>query len=144
MANISNILEEALLNYVFNGVAYSPPGNFYVALFDNTTAEADLEAGNITGDLATAEITGYTGNRKAATFTAATQVGGKATIENEGELEFEDMPAVTVSYAAVVDTEDPAGGGEILYWLVPPGGAEAISEGNIARIPAGDITIDLD
>ena len=144
MANMSTLLEEALLNLVFHEESYTPPTSYYVALFDFSTNEEDLEAGAVTGSLASAEVTEYDGNRKPLGLSSPTQVEGKATMMNESTIEFEEMPAVTVAYAAIVDEEDPANGGEILYWLELPEGSVEIAEGNIARIPAGDLVVDLD
>ena len=141
MANIASYLEEALLNHVMRNVEYSRPATVYLGLVSSAASGADLEAGTLTN-----EITAYTGNRKAITFGAPSQVGGKATIANTNEMEFEDMPAATVEYAIVCDS---ATVGNILYWmpLVDGGGTpitKATNAGDTFRVPVGDCVLDLD
>ena len=91
MANISDYLEEELLDHVFRNLAYTGPTTVYCGLVDDSGTDAEMEAGTLTN-----EITAYTGDRKAITFGAPSQESGKATIKNSAALEFENMPAVTV------------------------------------------------
>lgn len=135
MANLSSYLEEQLLNHALRNIAYSSPTTVYVGLVDNTAVDTDLEAGDLTN-----EITGYTGDRKAITFTAPTQVGGKATIENSAQIDFDDMPATTVAYAIICDA---ATAGNILYWA-PATTSKTTNAGDTYRISAGDLTVSHD
>ncbi len=135
MANISNYLEEAILDHVMRNSAYTSPSAVYCGLVTSAASDADLEAGTLTN-----EITSYTGNRKAITFGEPTQVGGKATIKNENALEFEDMPAATVAYAIVCDQETT---GNILFWC-PLDDNKTTNSGDTFRIPVDGLTLDLD
>ena len=143
MANISNYLEEALLDHVFRNVEFTRPGaTLYVAIFEETKSEAELEANNRTG-----EITGYTGtDRPSVTFSQQDpfqNVGtGAATIVSAAAVEYLDMPALTVGYAAVMDSAAHAGG-NILYWMKLTLDKNT-NAGDTFRFPAGDIVIDLD
>ena len=138
MANISNYLEEAILDHVFNDVEYTASTNLYLALFSESATETEMEEGTLTN-----EITDYTGDRPEITFTSASQSEeGKAEIENEAQIEFDDMPAVDLQYGAVMDADSD---GNILYWLVlSEGGTVPVAEGDVVRVDAGAVTIDLD
>ncbi len=135
MANISNHLEEALLNHVMKNTAYTSPAAVYCGLVTSTASDADMEAGTLTN-----EITAYTGDRKAITFGTITQVGGAATVKNTVAIEFEDMPAVTVAYAIICDATTA---GNILWWL-PLDVNKTTNAGDTFRIPVDGLTVTLD
>lgn len=134
MANISTYLEEALLNHVMRNIEYSRPAVVYCGLMDDTAVEAEMEAGTLDD-----EITTYTGDRKAITFGAPSQVSGKATIKNSVVLEFENMPAVTVKYAIICDA---ATGVNILYWC-PLVAEKTCNAGDTFRLPIDALVVDL-
>ena len=140
MANISNYLEDKILDTVMKNAASTwLPETVYCGIVNDTAVDTDLEAGTLTN-----EITGYTGDRKAITFGDITQQDGKATCANTNALEFEDMPAPgtdEVKYAIICDA---ATSGNILWWLPITDGPKAFNEGDTFRIPIGDLTIDLD
>ena len=139
MANISNYLEEAILNHVMRNQAYTTPTAVYCGLVDNTASDADLEAGTLTN-----EITGYLADRKEITFTAPSQTvedhEGKATILNSNQMEFIDMPAVTIKYAIVCDA---ATEGNILYWC-PLTPEKTSNAGDTLKIEENELVLDLD
>jgi len=134
--NLSNYLEEVLINHVLRNVAYTSPTDVYVGLVSDVASDAHMEAGTLTN-----EITAYDGNRKAVTFDAPVQDGdGRASVKNAtAAIEFEDMPAVTVKYAIVCDSATK-GSGNILYWcpLVDSVGARetrTANAGDTFRLP---------
>lgn len=139
MANISTYLEDILLNLVMRNTAYpgGAPAAVYCGLMDDTAVEAEMEAGTLDD-----EIAGYTGNRKAITFGAPVDVGGKATIKNTVALEFESMPAPDtkkVKYAIVCDA---ATEGHILYWC-PLTEPKSWNAGDTFRLPVDGLVLDL-
>lgn len=142
MANISTYLENAILNHVFRDIGYTRPGTVYCGIVSSSGTDQQLEAGTLTN-----EITAYTGNRKEIVFgDAPSQVDGKATISNTNEVEFENMPSVTVKYAIICDDTTS---GNILYWLPMVNDlgepiTKTTNSGDTFRIPIGDLTIDLD
>lgn len=135
MSAASDYLEEALLDHVLRNTAYTSPTDVYVGLVDDTATAADLEDGDLTN-----EITGYTGDRKLVTFTVPTQVSDKGTVENNVEISFEDMPAVTIGHLIICDA---ATAGNILYHSVPTQ-VKTANAGDTYRILVGDLTVDLD
>lgn len=98
----TNYVEGLVLDAMLNGVSFTPPSAVYVALFE--TATDDSGGGS--------EISGGSYIRQAASFTSPTQVDGMAQCENVDELSFTDMPAATVTHAAVFDAESA---GNMLY-----------------------------
>ena len=146
MANISSYLEEALLSHVFRNVEYTRPGaTIYIAIFDDTAVEADLEAGTVAGGAFTDEITTYAeANRPGVAFNEATpfQQAGKATVVSAADVEYTVMPAVTVKYVAACDNATK-GAGNILYWA-ELGTPRTAVLGDEVKFEAGDIQFDLD
>src|SRR5690554_2264625 len=118
MANISNYLETALLNAVFRGVGFTPPGNIYLALYTSNPTDAD------TGT----EVSGGGYNRQPVTFTSPNQVEGKATIENNSDIEF---AVATANWGDIthVGLRDASTGGNLL-WYGPLASAKTIAEGD--------------
>lgn len=79
MAQASNYLEEAVLNYFFRNQAIAQPTTLYLALYINDPTDAD------TGT----EVSGGAYARKQITFGAPAQTGGKGVISNNAKIEFD-------------------------------------------------------
>ncbi len=135
MANMSTYLEDKVLNHTFRNTEYVGPTTVYCGILDTTATASNLEAGVLTG-----EVTAYTGNRKPVTFSVPDQVLGKATIKNTANIEFDNMPAVTVKFAII---SDAATAGNILYW-VELDSTKTANAGDTFRIPANELVLDLD
>jgi hypothetical protein len=136
MANLSDYLEEALIEHVLVNSSYTSPTDVYLGIMSDSAGTAELEAGTLTN-----EIDGYTGNRKTLSFGTATQVEGKATCLTNETYDFEDMPAVTVSYAIITDSATK-GAGNILVWM-PLSTPRTVGAGDTLRFPSGDISVSL-
>lgn len=136
MSNIATYLENILLNLTFRNTAYPTgiPATVYCGLIDDVSDGSELEAGTLDN-----EISSYTGDRKAVTFGAPSDVGGKATIKNTGALTFLLMPAVTVKYAIVCDA---ATAGNILYWC-PLTAEKTVNNGDTFNIAIDGLVLDL-
>lgn len=138
MGNFTNYLEEKVMNHVFRNVAFTAPTTIYAGLVDNSGTDLELEAGTLTN-----EITAYTGDRKAVTFGAPSQVGGKATIKNTGTLEFKDMPVSTVKYVILCDSATK-GMGNILAYLALSPAKQIANAGDTFLLPVDNVVQDLD
>lgn len=79
MAQASNWLEEATLNYFFRNQVVAQPTQVYLALYINDPTDAD------TGT----EVSGSGYSRKQVTFGAPSQVGDKGVISNNAKVEFD-------------------------------------------------------
>jgi len=132
---MSSYLENKILNHILRGENYTPPSTVYVGLVSGTAVDADLEGGDLTN-----EITGYEGDRKAITFTSASQVSDKGQTANSNEIDFNGMPATTVAYSVVCDS---ATGGNILYWL-PANNNKTTNADDTFRLRVADVTITQD
>ena len=137
MANMSSFLEEEILDHILRGNSYSSPTTVYVGLVSDSATDDDLEDGDLTN-----EIDGYDGDRKEITFTEPSQVDGKATVESDVQIDFEDMPETTVEYAIITDDSTPDSG-NILYWC-PSVETKTTNEGDTYRIDTNNLTIDQD
>ena len=103
MSEMSDALENALLNEVLRNTGYTPVATVYAALFKSPVTDANLEANVITNECAG---TGYT--RIAATFNAAS--GGVCTNQ------LITFPVVghatdwgTITHMAIMDASSGAG-----------------------------------
>ena len=142
MSDLSNYLEEEVLNVYLRAQTPTAPAATYLAIFNDTATDAELEAGTLTN-----EITGYTGDRPQidGLLNAATQVGGAAEVTTNADIDYEDMPATTVQWAAIMDSA--SGAGNVLAYAQSTDGAGAgtsVSAGATFRIVAGDFTFSLD
>lgn len=125
MAALSDYLEAALLNEVLRNTGYTPPATVYLALF--STATTDAGGGT--------EVTGGSYARQAVAFSAPS--GGN--VENSGAITFTNMPAVTVTHAALMDASTA---GNMLFHgaLTTP---KTVGAGDTLTFAAGDIDASL-
>ena len=131
MAAASNYLENALLNLVLRGVAYTSPTDLYVALY--TTDPTDADSGT--------EVSGGSYARVKVLFNAPVDIGGEAVCANTATIEF---PEATNSWGTVthIGIRDSLTVGNLLYHgvLQTP---KSIDAGDVFRFLAGDIKIGM-
>ena len=112
---ISNYLSKKLLDHALGISSFSMPSTVYCGLASSTATAAQLAAGTLTN-----EITGYTGNRKAITMTAAALedsqdvLSDMVSVSGGSALEFADMPSCTVAWVLLCDA---ATAGNLLFAL---------------------------
>lgn len=126
----TNYVEEAVLNEMLRGVDFTPPTSVYVALFE--TATDDAGGGT--------EVSGGSYARQTVSFTAATQVSGMAECSNDAAIEFVDMPAVTVTHAAIFDASTA---GNMLYHGALSTQRD-VAAGDTFKFDAGELTVRMD
>ena len=122
----SNYLSNEILDHVFSGNAFTAPSNYYVALY--TVAPTASGGGT--------EVTGGGYVRRAATFTtSATQSTNQSAIE---------FPTASAAYGTVVAASvmDATSGGNLLAFANLTA-AKTIAIGDVLRIPANDLDINL-
>ena len=129
---MSNFLEEAILNGTLRNITYSAPDNVYLALYTNNPTDSD------TGT----EVSGGDYERQPVSFTSPTQTEGRATVENENEIEFEIATEDwgTITHMGIRDSQN---GGNLLYYGELQN-SKTIDQGDQFRVQAGDLVIDLD
>ena len=129
MAEMSNYLENALLNGTLNATTYTAPTTVYVSLW--TTDPADDGSGN--------EVSGGAYTRTAVSF--ATAVGTSGNVLNDAVVEF---PAATSGWGTVgwIGINDAASGGNLMYHTALDA-AKTIDTGDIFKIAVGNLSVTL-
>jgi len=136
MADLSDFLENTIINHILRNQAYTPATAIYVALF---TADTGLEAdAGVSG-----EVSGGSYARQAVTLAAAS--GGASS--NSGDIAF---PTATgdwgeITHAAIVDHETNVTWGtnvHVLMWhaLTAP---KTVNTGDTFKILEGDLDVTI-
>ena len=127
MAEISNYLENALINATLRNTSYTSPATVYVGLYTSDPTDAD------TGT----EVTGGSYARVAVTFGAPSN--GVST--NSAAVEF---PQATASWGTVgwIGIEDALTGGNLLYHTALDA-SKTIDTGDIFKIAIGSLSVTL-
>ena len=127
MAEMSNYLEQALINGTLRGTTYTAPTTTYLALYTNDPTDAD------TGT----EITGGSYVRQAITFSSPS---GGAT-SNSSAIEF---PQATADWGTIthVGIRDAVTSGNLLYHSALDT-SKAIANGDIFKITSTNLSVTL-
>jgi hypothetical protein len=136
-------LENKLLSFIFknNAGSFSSPGDsIYVGL---ATAVSDAEAGTLTEVNTSTQDANYTRQQvNAAGWTLASSSTDQQTVTNASNIEYSASSGVatyTVTHAFVADAST---GGNILF-VGALDASKAIASGDIFRLNAGNLTIEL-
>ena len=127
MSEMSNYLENGLLNAVLRSTSYSSPATVYVGLYTDNPGEGN------TGT----EVSGGSYARKSATFNAPSD--GVCT--NSAAVEFDQATANwgTVSHVALLDAI--TSGNLLFYTDITT--SKTIETGDIFKIAAGSLSVTL-
>lgn len=124
--NLSNYLENKLIDHFLGTTSYTMPTPVYVALY--TVTPSDTGGGT--------EVTGGSYARQTAAFTASS---GGAT-SNSGNIDFTNMPAATV---VAIGIHDALTSGNLLLWGTLTSN-KTTDAGDTLRIATGDLDISID
>jgi hypothetical protein len=124
--NLTDYLEDKLIDHFLGTTSYTMPADVYVALF--TVAPSDAGGGT--------EVTGGSYARKIATFTAAS---GGAT-SNDSNIDFTGMPATTTVAIGIFDAI--TSGNMLLHGTLTTN--KITDAGDTLRIATGDLDISID
>jgi hypothetical protein len=127
MAEMSNYLENALINATLRNTSYTSPSVVYLGLYTSDPTDAD------TGT----EVSGGSYARQAITFGAPSN--GVTT--NSAAIEF---PQATATWGTVgwIGIEDALTGGNLLYHS-PLDASKTIASGDIFKIAIGSLSVTL-
>jgi len=127
MAEMSNYLENALINATLRNTSYTSPTTTYLALYTSDPTDAD------TGT----EVSGGSYARQAITFSSPSN----GVTSNSGAIEF---PTATASWGTVgyVGIRDAVTSGNLLYHTALDA-SKVIDTGDIFRISSGNLTVTL-
>jgi len=125
--SLSNTFETTTLTWLLTADAATRPTSWYLALY--TAAPSDTGGGT--------EVSGGSYARKAVSFT----VSGD-TASNSAAVEFDVATAAwgTISHVGVFDAS--SGGNLIAYAALTA--SKTIDDGDVLRVPAGDLDITMD
>jgi hypothetical protein len=127
MAEMSNFLENALVNATLRNTSYTSPTTVFVALY--TTDPTDADTGT--------EVSGNGYARQSVTFSAPSN----GATSNSSAVEF---PQATGSWGTVayIGLRDASSGGNLLYHTALDA-SKTIATGDVFRISAGSLTVTL-
>ena len=127
MAEMSNYLENALINATLRNTSYTSPTTVYLGLYTSDPTDADSGT----------EVTGNGYARQAITFGAPSN--GVTT--NTAAIEF---PQATGSWGTVthIGIEDALTGGNLLYHS-PLDASKTIATGDVFRVAIGSLSVTL-
>lgn len=129
MAEMSDYLENAILNATLNATNYTAPANPYVSL--HTADPTDAGTG--------AELSGSGYARQTASFPTASGTGG--SVSTDADITF---PTATGSWGTVthIGIWDAATSGNLLYHTALDS-SKTIDSGDIFKITSGNLTVTL-
>jgi len=129
MAEMSNYLENALLNGTLNGTTYTAPTTVYVSLW----------LSNPNDDGSGIEVSGGSYARAVVTFDTAT--GTTGLVATDADVTFTTATAAwgTVGWIGI---NDALSGGNLLYHTALDA-AKTIDAGDIFKITTGNLTVEL-
>jgi hypothetical protein len=127
MAEMSNYLENALINATLRNTAYTSPTTVYLALY--TTDPTDADAGD--------EVTGNGYARQSITFGSPSN----GTSTNTAAIQF---PQATGSWGTVayIGIRDASTSGNLLYHTALDA-SKAIATGDVFTIAIGSLSVTL-
>ena len=127
--NLSNYLENKVLDHILGTTTYTKPSTVYVALY--TAAPGDTGGGT---EVANSGGSSYA--RQSATFDAA----ASGATQNSANIDFTGMPSCTV---VAIGIHDALTSGNLLVWGTLSTN-KSLDLGDTLRIATGDLDISLD
>jgi hypothetical protein len=124
--NLTNYLENKLLDHFLGTTSYTMPSPVYVALF--TVAPGDAGGGT--------EVTGGSYARQTAAFSAASS----GATSNSANVDFTGMPAATTVAIAIFDAS--TSGNMLVHGTLTTN--KTTDAGDTLRIATGDLDISID
>lgn len=131
MSQMSDYLEQAIINHLFRGTTFAAPTTLYVSLF--TVAPTDAGGGT--------EVTGGSYARVAVTCNTTNWAAPGATNGTTSNSVAITYPAATANWGNVVAVgfHDALSGGNLLVWLTQS--SIAVNSGQTASFAAGALSV---
>ena len=131
-------LEHKLLQHIFKNTAFTSPGdNIYVGL---ATAVSDAEAGSVTeanfGNYAREQVS-------SANWTVASSSTDTQTATNTNNIEFNPSTGTTETITHVIITDNATRGAGNILFVGALDSSRQIASGDIFRINATNLSIEL-
>lgn len=129
MSQMTDYLENALVNHVLRNTALTSPTTVYLALYDVSPTDTGVAGTEVAG-------TGY--SRQSITFTAPSD--GATSNSNSISLTNGSGGNWTVGAVGVMDAST---GGNMLLYGTLAGGSKTVADGDTITFSAGDIDVTL-
>ncbi len=143
MANMSNYLENKLIDHIFRTTTFSPPSTIAIALC--TTAPTDASTGSTIVEVTNAGVPANATWRGTHASVSGASSGTGGTADNAAAITFVTASAdwnATVTHVAICDSATYAGG-NLLFW-----GAlsvsKTVSNGDTFSFSANQLSIQID
>lgn len=139
MAALSNYLENALMEEIFNGHAFTPPAT-YVSLYTDSPGDDDSGT-EVSGGAYERKLVNVAGGSAPAWNDAAVD-GTSYLVDNAGVITF---PTATASWGTVshFGIHDAASTGNLLFHGALTA-SKAVGDGDTFTFPVGDLNLKLD
>ena len=127
MAELSNFLENELMDHILRNLAYTSPTTVYVALYTSDPTDADSGT----------EVSGGSYARQSVAFGAPSD----GAADNSSDITF---PTATANWGTVthIGLHDAASSGNLLFHS-PLAASKTVNNGDTFKINAGDLDVSL-
>jgi hypothetical protein len=145
MANMSNYLENKLIDFLFRSGSYTPPATLYIALCTATPAETDtgstiseVSGGNYSRQSVSSGASSWYSTQQ---DTISTSSGSNGTTSNVSSIVWSGATwTATVTAVAICDAST---GGNLLFYGALTS-SKAVSSGDTVNLFSGDLSIRID
>ncbi len=140
MSALSDYLEAAYLDLVYNGIAFDPPAAVYVALYTSDPTDADTGTEVSGGGYARVQVNPTGGG--APEFALAVTDGAGKLVANAQDIVF---PAAVTPWGTITHfgLKDAAVGGHLLHHGALDE-AQVVGTGGVFQIVAGDLKLRME
>jgi hypothetical protein len=117
MANMTDYLENKLIDWLLRAQSFTPPTDLYIALFTAAPADAgggtEVSGGSYARVQVTSALAAWAGTQSAGSTTASSGTGGQTS--NNAAVAF---PAPTANWGSITHFAimDAASSGNMLFW----------------------------
>ncbi len=132
MASMTDYLENKLIDFLFRGQSYVPPGSWYIGLLtaapSDSAAGTEVSGGSYARVAVACSLANFAGTQGAGTTTVSS--GSSGTTSNNGAITF---PAPTANWGTVthLGVYDAASGGNLCF-QVALSASKVINSGDAA------------
>lgn len=141
MSNMTDFLENRIVDWLLRGQAYTPPTTVHIGLFTVAAGDAggqtEVTGGSYARAAVSATLANFAGTQSAGSTTASTGTSGQTSNNN-----VVNFPTPTADWGTVVGIGifDAASGGNLLFYA-PLAANKTINNGDAVSFAAGALTI---
>ena len=144
MANMSDYLENSIIDWLLRGQTYSVPGSTYVALYTVSPSDSgggtEISGNNYSRVAISSSLANWAGTQSSGSTTASSGTGG--TTSNNNAINF-PTPSANWGTCVAIGIFDASTSGNLMFWG-PLTINKTINNGDIVSFPAAALTIQID